>query len=223
MRPLQTLTVDTFRDDLATTVAQLDDRRDPPRLTWELPAVLLSAFARLVFQPPSLVEYQRRMQQQTGQSKLERGFGVEAIPSDTPRREILDGVPTEPLRRLLPPTFEQMRRVGWTARFATEVAGEKSYPVVREGSEYFHSTQIHCPHCFPQRQAKGETHYAHLVVGATVTRAGSPAMLPLAVEEVSKRAEQETQDGELPAAKRLVKRLRVEQRQLALGIGGDEL
>jgi len=223
MRPLQTLTFDAFRDDLARTFAQIEDTRDPQRLTWELAAVLLSAFAMLFFQHPSLWEYQRRMKECTGQSNLERVFRVLAIPSDTQMREILDGVPTEPLRRVLPQTFEQMRRVGWTARFVTAVGGEKYYPVVVDGSEYFHSTQIHCPHCLHQRQANGETHYSHLVVGATVTRAGSHAILPLDVEEVRNREEQEPQDCELVAAKRLVKRLRTEHRQLAMCIVGDDL
>jgi hypothetical protein len=223
MRPLKTVTFDAFRDDLATTFAQIEDRRDPQRLTWELPGVVMSAFAMLFFQHPSLLEYQRRMKQQTGSSNWERVFRVAAIPSDTQMREILDGVPTEALRRLLPQTFEQMRRVGWTARFVTEVAGEKYYPVVLDGSEYFHSTQIHCPSCLHQRQANGETHYSHLVVGATVTRAGSHAILPLEVEEVSNRVEQETQDCELTAAKRLVKRLRAEHRQLAMCLVGDDL
>jgi hypothetical protein len=223
MRPLRKLTFDAFRAELATTFAQLADPRDPQRITWELPAVLMSAFAMLFFQHPSLLEYQRRMQKRTGRSNLERIFQVEAIPSDTQMREILDGVPTEPLRRVLPQTFEQIRRVGWTARFVTEVAGENYYPVVLDGSEYFHSTQIRCPHCLHQRQANGETHYAHVVVGATVTRAGSHAILPLDVEEVRNSEAQETQDCELTAAKRLVKRLRTEHRQLSMCIVGDDL
>jgi hypothetical protein len=224
MRPLKKLTFDAFRDELATTFAQIEDPRDPARLTWEMPAVLMSAFAMLFFQHPSLLEYQRRMQQQTGQSNLERMFGVPAIPSDTQMREIVDGVPTEPLRRMLPQTFEQMRRVGWTARFVTAVGDEKYYPVVLDGSEYFHSTQIQCPHCLHQRQANGETHYSHLVVSATVTRAGSHAILPLDAEEVrNSDAEQAPQDCELTAAKRLVTRLRAEHRQLAMCIVGDDL
>ena len=223
MRPLKTLTFEAFRDALTMTFTQIVDPRAQNRLTWEMPAVLMSAFAMLFFQHPSLLEYQRWMKQQTGSSNLERVFRVAAIPSDTQMREILDGVPTEPLRRILPQTFEQMRRVGWTARFVTEVAGEKVYPVVLDGSEYFHSTQIHCPHCLPQRQASGETHYSHLVVSATVTRAGSHAILPLDVEEVSNREVPEPQDCELTAAKRLVKRLRGEHRQLAMCLVGDDL
>jgi hypothetical protein len=223
MRPLQTLTFAAFRDLLATTFAEIADQRDPRRITWELPAVLMSAFAMLFFQHPSLLEYQRRMQQRTGRSNLERVFAVEELPSDTQRREILDGVPTEPLRRVLPQTFEQMRRVGWTTRFVTEVAGQKYYPTVLDGSEYFHSTQIHCPSCLHQRQAKGETHYSHSVVAATVTRAGSHAILPLDAEEVRNTDGQQKQDCELTAAKRLVTRLRVEHRQLSMCIVGDDL
>jgi hypothetical protein len=188
-----------------------------------MPAVLMSAFAMLFFQHPSLLEYQRRMQQRTGRSNLERVFQVAAIPSDTQMREILDGVPTEPLRRVLPQTFAQMRRVGWTTRFVTEVEGQKYYPIVLDGSAYFHSTQIHCPHCLYQRHANGETHYSHVVVSATVTRAGSHAILPLDVEEVRNSEEQETQDCELTAAKRLVQRLRAEHRQLSMCIVGDDL
>jgi hypothetical protein len=183
----------------------------------------MSAFAMLFFQHPSLLEYQRRMQKRTGRSNLERVFQVEEIPSDTQMREILDGVLTEPLRRVLPQTFEQMRRVGWTTRFVTEVGGEKYYPTVLDGSEYFHSTQIHCPSCLRQRQANGETHYSHVVVGATVTRAGSHAILPLDAEEVRNTDGLQKQDCELTAAKRLVKRLRAEHRQLSLCIVGDDL
>jgi hypothetical protein len=223
MRPLQTLTFAAFRDLLATTFAEIADQRDPRRITWELSAVLMSAFAMLFFQHPSLLEYQRRMQKRTGVSNLERVFGVEELPSDTQMREILDGVPTEPLRRVLPQTFEQMRRVGWVTRFVTEVAGQKYYPTVLDGSEYFHSTQIHCPSCLHQRQANGETHYSPVVVAATVTRAGSHAILPLDAEEVRNTDGQQKQDCELTAAKRLVNRLRAEHRQLAMCIVGDDL
>src|SRR5262249_60936005 len=101
MRPLKKLTFDAFRDELATTCAQIVDPRDAARLTWELPAVLMSAFAMLFFQHPSLLEYQRRMKERTGRSNLERVFGVAAISSDTQMWESLDGVPTETLVQML--------------------------------------------------------------------------------------------------------------------------
>src|SRR5712692_6387086 len=127
MRPLKRLTVEAFRGLLATTFTQIPDKRAPQRMRWELPAVLMSAFALFFFQPPSLLESQRRMKKQRGRSNLERVFQIEDLPCDTQRREILDGVPSEPLRRVLPQTFEQIRRVGWTGRFVTAINGEKYY------------------------------------------------------------------------------------------------
>ena len=103
MRPLKTLTFAAFRDLLATTFAEIADQRDPRRITWEMPAVLMSAFAMLFFQHPSLLEYQRRMQKRTGRSNLERVFQVEEIPSDTQMREILDGVPHRALATRVAP------------------------------------------------------------------------------------------------------------------------
>src|SRR5438128_1607956 len=100
MRPLKSLTFEAVRDLLTRTFKRIPDRRDPRRLNWELHAVLMSAFAMLFFQHPSLLDYQRRMKKKTGQSNLERVFELEDVPSDTQMREILDGVPTEPLRRV---------------------------------------------------------------------------------------------------------------------------
>jgi hypothetical protein len=197
MRPLRSLTFDAFRALLASTFQRIADKRMPQRITWELPAVLMSAFAMFFFQPPSLLEYQRRMKTQRGRSNPERVFQVEEIPSDTQMRELLDGVSTERLRRVLPETFERMRRVGWTRRFVTAVEGESYYPVTVDGREYFHSTKIACAGCLRQRSATGESHYAHLVVAATVTRVGSHEILPLDAEEVGNTEGQQPQDWNL--------------------------
>jgi len=217
------LTFEAFRDLLASVFRQIPDQRDPSRITWEMPAVLMSAFAMFFFQHPNLLEYQRRMKKKSGRSNLERIFQVEDIPSDTQMRTILDGVATEPLRRVLPEIFERMRRIGWTAKFVTEVGGEKYYTVAFDGSEYFHSTKIECPGCLRRTGKDGETQSSHVVVGATLVRAGSHAVLPLDVEEVRNEDGQEKQDCEINAGKRVAKRLRQEHRQLKICLTGDDL
>src|SRR5215467_324957 len=223
MRPLMSLTFEAFRDLLAGVFRQIPDQRDPSRITWEMPAALMSAFAMFFFQHPNLLEYQRRMKKKSGRSNLERIFQVEEIPSDTQMRTILDGVATEPLRRVLSEVFERMRRIGWTAKFVTEVGGEKYYTVAFDGSEYFHSTKIECPGCLRRTSKDGETQYSHVVVGATLVRAGSHAVLPLDVEEVRNEDGQEKQDCEINAGKRMAKRLRQEHRQLKICLTGDDL
>ena len=191
MRPLKSLTFEAFRNLLAKAFREIPDQRDPTRITWEMPGVLMSAFAMFYFQHPNLLEYQRRMKKKNGRSNLQRVFGVEDLPSDTQMREILDGAPIEPLRRVLPETFERMRRVGWTVRFVTAVNGEKYYTVALDGSEYFHSTKIECPGCLRRQSVKGEVNYSHVVVGATLVRAGSHDILPFDAEEVRNEDGQE--------------------------------
>jgi len=223
MRPLKSLTFEAFRDLLAGIFRQIPDPRDPRRIIWEMPGVLMSAFAMFFFQHPNLLEDQRRMKKKSGRSNLERVFEVEDIPSDTQMREILDGAPIEPLRQALPEVFERMRRVGWTVKFVSEISGQKYYTVALDGSEYFHSTKIECPGCLRRKSVKGEVNYSHVVVGATLVRAGSHDILPLDAEQVRNEDGQEKQDCELNAGKRLVRRLRDEHRQLSVCITGDDL
>ena len=125
MRPVQQLTFDAFRDRRATTFTAIADQRAPRRIPWALPAVRMSALALVFWQQPSLWAYQRRRQQRTGRSHLERGCQVEELPAETQRREIVDGGPTAPVRRVVPQTCDQRRRGGWTTRFVTEVGGTK--------------------------------------------------------------------------------------------------
>lgn len=223
MRPLKSLTFEAFRDLLARVFKQVPDPRDPHRIRWQMAAVLMSAFAMFFFQHPSLLEYQRRMKKHTGRSNLERIFQIKDIPSDTQMREILDAAPIEPLRSVLSQLFERMRRVGWTGRFVTEVDGQRYYTVVLDGSQYFSSTKIECASCLRRKGVKGEVNYSHMVVGATLVRAGSHDILPLDVEEVCHEDGQEKQDCESNAGKRLVRRIREEHRQLSICIAADDL
>ncbi len=225
MRPLKSLTFEAVRDLLASTFKRLPDRRDPQRVSWELHAVLMSAFAMFFFQHPSLLSFQQRMKKKLGQSNLERVFELEDLPSDTQLREILDGVATEPLRQMLPKLFEQMRRTGWTVQLVTEVEGQNYYTVALDGSEYFHSTQIECPGCLRREDSTGQVqvHYSHVVVAATLVKAGTHQILPLDAEEVRNEDGQQKQDCEINAGKRLIQRLRQEHRQMSICVMGDDL
>lgn len=188
-----------------------------------MPDVLMSAYAMFFFQFPSMLKFQRGMKQKKGQSNLETIFKVRDIPSDSQMREIIDGIPIEPIRALLPKLFEQMRRTGWTGRFVTEVDGKGYYTLALDGSEYFHSTELECPSCLRRPDSNGDIHYSHQIVSATLVKAGSHQVLPLDVEEVRNSDGIEKQDCEINAAKRLIKRVRQEHRQLSLIVNGDAL
>ena len=223
MRPLKSLTFEALLKLLARTFKRIPDERAPRQVKWQMHSVLMSAFALLFFQHPSLLDYQRRMKKQRGRSNLERVFGIKDVPSDTQMREILDGVPPEQLRQVLPEVFQRMQRTGWTVRFVTRVEEKNYYTVALDGSQYFHSTTIHCVGCLQRQSADGQTHYSHVVVAATIVKAGTHDILPLDAEEVRNADGAEKQDCEINAGKRLVERLRQEHPQLAICVTGDAL
>src|SRR5215475_5817266 len=228
MRPLKSLTLEAIIELLATAFGELEDARAADQLTYPLHDTVMSGFALMFFHHPSLLQFQRAMPQKRRRCNLQTIFGVHEVPSDTQMREILDGVEPEPLRALLPQLCEKVRRAGWGGRFTPPLpSGQHQgtyYTVALDGSEYFHSTTIHCPHCLRQPAAKGQVHYSHLVVGATLVQAGSQQVLPVDAEEVrNATAESHPQDCELTASKRLMVRLRREHPQMALIVIGDDL
>jgi hypothetical protein len=228
MRPLQSLTLEAIVALLATTFSAVQDSRAAAQLRYPLHDTLMSGFALMFFQHASLLQFQRAMEQKRGRCNLQTIFGVHAVPSDTQMREILDGVAPESVRSLLPQLWEKVRRAGWGGRFSTPLpSGQHQgtyYTVALDGREYFRSSNIQCPHCLRQPDSKGRVHYSHMIVGATVVRAGSHQVLPLDVEEVRNATAASTpQDCELTASKRLIARLRREHPQMALIVIGDDL
>ena len=91
----------------------IPDCRHSDRSNYSLHDTLMSGFAMMFFQHASLLEFQRKMKQRRGRCNLETIFGVHDVPSDTQMREILDGVPPELLRQVLPKLFAKVRRAGW--------------------------------------------------------------------------------------------------------------
>lgn len=228
MRPLKSLTLEAIVDLLATTFGAADDPRAADQLRYPLHDTLMSGFALMFFQHPSLLQFQRAMEKKRRRCNLQTIFGVHDVPSDTQMREILDGVDPEPLRGVLPQLWEKVRRAGWGGRFTTTLpSGQQQgrcYTVALDGSEYFRSTTVQCPHCLRQTDPQGRGRYSHKIVGATVVRAGSHQVLPLDVEEVrNATAESTPQDCELTAGKRLIARVRQEHPQMALIVIGDDL
>jgi hypothetical protein len=201
--------------DLASqTFAPILDSRRPERVDYSLHDTLRSGFAMLFFQHPNLREFQRKMKQRRTRCNLEPMFGVHDVPSDTQMRDILDGVPVELIRSLLPAVFEKIRRAGGAKDFTSTLSSGEDQGVystlMLDGSDYFHATRLQCPACLQRQDSTGQRHFRHTVVSATLGKAGSHRGLPLEGEEGRNEEGQDKQDGEIKAAKRFIARLRHE-------------
>jgi hypothetical protein len=176
------------------------------------------------FQHPSLLDFQERLRKRTGRSNLETIFGVKDVPSDSQLREILDGAPSEPLRRLLAIIFERYRRSGWAMEFRTsDNLGGKFYPVAIDGTDYFSSSEINCSACLRRKTTDGKTCYRHSILSATLIKPRSHEILPIDAEPIVNADGEEKQDCEINAGYRLVERLRREHPRLDMLILGDAI
>lgn len=209
---------------LARTFEQLPDRRLPARVKFPLRDSMLSAFAMFFFHHPSLLQFQHKLKLRSGRSNLETIFSVKDMPSDTQLRDILDGAPFEPLRRLLAVIFERYRRSGWAWEFRTsEALGARFYPVAIDGTDYFSSTEINCPSCLRRSSDNEKTTYRHSILSATLIKPRSHRILPIDAEGILNTDGEGKQDCEINAGKRLVERLRREHPRLDMLILGDAM
>jgi hypothetical protein len=225
MRPLQSLTLAAMIALLSTTCGPIPDIRQPDRINYRLHDTLMRGCAMRCFQPPSLLAFQRKMPQRRGRCHLETLCGVHEGPSDPQLREIVDGVPPEVRRQVVPELFAKGRRAGWAKEFHSTVPsgyhqGDSS-SAMREGSDYFPSTNLACPGGLQRTDAHGEGHFRQTRVAATLVKAGSHRVFPLDVEEVRNSEGQDKHDGEVHAATRLILRLRRDHPPLPLILGGD--
>jgi hypothetical protein len=227
MRPLQSLNFEAIVELLRCNFKRVPDGRDPRRVSYRVSDQMMTAFAVFFFQHPSLLEFQERLQQKKGRNNLATMFGVREVSSATQLRQNLDEVEAEAVRRLLPTFFEKIRRAGWAHQFQSAVRSGADagnyYVLALDGTQYFDSTTIGCPNCLQRRDTTGVLHHWHLVVAATIVRAGSQRILPIDAEVASPQDGSEKQDCESAAAKRLLQRVRREHRQLSLIVTADDL
>jgi len=94
--------------------------------------------------------------------------------------------------------------------------------VAIDGSQYVSSLAIQCSGCW-RKTSRGVTRYSHQMLPATLVCPGERLVMPMDAEEVRHEPGAEVQDGEVGAAKRLVRRWRREHRRLKMVLSGDGL
>src|SRR5580658_6256416 len=104
----------------------------------------LSAFAMFFMQSASFLSFQRKLEKGQGRSNCQSLFGIEKIPSDNYIRDMLDGA--DPA--LLAPCFHRAEQLLLepAMREAFGRLGDRTL-IALDGTEYFCSQKIACPHC----------------------------------------------------------------------------
>jgi hypothetical protein len=159
----------------------------------------LSAFALFFMQSASFLAFQRALEKGQGRSNCQTLFGIGKIPSDNYIRDMLDGA--DPA--LLQPCFERMERLIATPPLhqAFVRLGDRTL-IAWDGTEYFCSQKLSCPHCLRRKRANGKVESYHTLLAATAVAPGHSKVVPLFPEFIAPHDGAEKQDCERIAAKR---------------------
>jgi hypothetical protein len=175
----------------------------------------MAGLAMMFFQDPSLLQFQKRMEEVKQTSNLKTLFGVASVPKETCMREVLDAVDPTLLEPIFTDFFRELQRGKELEQFRVL----KGFSIVSiDGSGYFSSEKVHCPGCLVKK-----TRYEHQIVQAAVVHPGRRQVIPLAPEEVRNTDGTDKQDCEITAGKRLIRKLRKDHARLPLIIIADSL
>src|SRR5271157_5003090 len=159
----------------------------------------LSAFAMFFMQSASFLAYQRTLEKGHGLSNCQTLFGIGRIPSDNYIRDMLDEA--DPV--LLQPCFERIEALLCEPpmRQAFGRLGGRTL-IAWDGTEYFCSQKLGCPHCLTRKRSNGKVESYHCLLSATVAAPGHSKVVPLMPEFIAPQDGAEKQDCERNAAKR---------------------
>ena len=210
------LCADALIDTLRRRFQDVPDSRNQSGTTYSMVDTLMAAFAMFSLKDPSLLAFQER----ASEPSIKRLFGIDAIPSDTSMREILDGIDISSLNEAFADIFHELQRGNVLREFAFH---NNHYLLAIDGTGYFCSTKIHCPDCLEHKTRGGVTQYVHQAVAAVLVHPDQKIVIPLAIEPIVKQDGETKNDCERNATRRLLKRIRVLYPQLKLIVVEDGL
>jgi hypothetical protein len=205
---------------LSALYLKVPDWRDGSKVDHTICDTAMSGIAMMYFQSESILNFQREQEQRERKCNLSTMFGVDKVPSDTQMREILDEVPSETARPAFRKFFSDLQRGKHLEKF--QIFPGK-YLCSLDGTQYFGSENINCPHCLIREHKSGKTSYSHLILQATIVHPDQKQVIPLMPEEIANSDGATKQDCEINAAKRCLPQIRKEHPFLDIIINGDGL
>jgi hypothetical protein len=205
---------------MAECFLQIQDPRQQGKVGHRLHDVLMSGFAMMFFQDPSILAFQKRLQESAQQNNLSKVFGVVTIPKDTQMRDVIDMLPTVVLSDIFPDFLNRLQRGRQLDQY--RFLNEK-YLIPLDGTEYFSSEKISCPYCLKTKPSKGSLRYHHQILQAVIVHPDMRQVIPLFPEPIQNSDGYTKQDCEMNAGKRIVEKIRKAHPKLPIIITGDDL
>lgn len=211
-----------MREKLTEVFSNIKDLRQASKVEISLHDGLMSGFACMHFQDSSILQFQRRMQDEQHQNNLSTLFKVKDIPKGTQMREIIDGVSSDELQPIFKDFYFRLQRGKHLEQYQI-FKKENMYYFPMDGTQFYSSKEINCEQCLVTEHKEGEKTYSHKVLQGGIAHPDCSQVIPFMPEQIINSDGANKQDCEMNAAKRYIKKLRKEHAQLNFLLGGDAL
>jgi hypothetical protein len=140
-----TLEISELMQFLRSLLYDLPDERKPGNNTrYEVEDAVMAAFSIFFTQSASFLDHQRLMKSNKGKDNAESLFSIEKMPCDNQIRNLLDPVPAATIFMAFQEVYEWLNKSGVLKKF---LYLESEILIALDGTEYFSSKKINCPHC----------------------------------------------------------------------------
>ncbi len=207
-----------MRKNFSSVLIDAADQRQPGKINYSVHDAVMSGFACMYFQDPSLKAFQERLNDERQSSNLHTIFGVRDIPGDTQLRTVLDDLDSETFRPVFTDGFSLIQRGKHLEKY--QIFPNCYYTAI-DGSQFFTSNNIHCDNCLVTTHRNETVSYSHKVLMPAIMHPDMPQVIPLMPEEICNSDGGTKQDCEINAAKRMLPKLKKDHPKLELIIGGD--
>jgi hypothetical protein len=176
-----------------------DHRTQGPNTRDSVQDAALGAFGIFFTPSPSFLDDQRHLQQTKGQNNACTLFGVETIPCNNQRRNLLDPMMPRHLDGVYLAVCEGLEQHGSLASF--RVLSDQLL-MAMDGTQYFSSKAIHCQNCLRRQTSHSQTLYSHSAITPVIICPGRSEVMALPPECIMPQDGHDTQDCERVAGKR---------------------
>ena len=218
------LSFSSLQKILAQYFRKMPDNRQQSKVNHSVHDSLMSAFACMYFQDPSLLAFQQRLQDSTQSNNLKTIFGVDTIPKETQMREIVDSVSSDKFAPIFKDYFSKLQRAKLLTNYVV-LPETNEYYLGLDATQYYSSTAVSCDKCLTKHKDSSTkaTIYSHQALQPSIMHPDMRQVIPFMPEEIRNADGATKQDCEINAAKRLIPKIRQNHPKLRLILGGDGL
>jgi hypothetical protein len=199
---------------------QLPDNRTGNNKKYGVIDAVRAAFSVFFTQSPSFLQHQCLMKQKKGKDNAESLFGLSEIPCDNQIRKLLDPIPGTTVIGTFKSVYEWLEKHQIIERFKYL---DNQILVALDGTEYYCSKKINCPHCNCRKHRNGSRTYYHQVVTPVIVSPSKKQVINFAPEFIKKQDGKSKQDCENAAVKRWLVRNPVARDLNQITLLGDDL